>query len=109
MISSQEEKVLGVFDLVTKQEENGLETLLPYVDVIPEEEIVGSGRKAAHLEEANEIRVLTVDITSDLDGWRKLEESGLVQEYVSSGLADSDNFGILQAQTFADLAGVTNV
>ena len=109
MIPSQEEKVLWIFDLITKQEENGLETLLPSVDVIPEEEIVGSGREATHLEEANEIRVLTVDITSDLDWWRKLEESGLVQEYFSSGLADSDNLGILQAQKSVDLAGVTNV
>ena len=109
MISSKEEKVLGIFDLVTKQEENGLETLLPSVDVIPEEEIVGSGREAAHLEEAYKIRVLTVDITDDLDRWRKLNESGLVQEYFSSGLADSDNLGILQAQRFADLPCVTNV
>lgn len=83
--------------------------MLPSVDVIPKEEIVGSGREAAHLEEANKIRVLTVDVTDDLDGWRKLDESGLIQEYFSSGLADSDNLGILQAQRFADLAGVANI
>ena len=44
-----------------------------------------------------------------LDGGRELDKSGLIQENFSSGLADSDNLGILQAQRFADLAGVTDV
>ena len=44
-----------------------------------------------------------------LDGGREFDKSGLIQENFSSGLADSDNLGILQAQRFADLAGVTNV
>lgn len=48
-------------------------------------------------------------VANDLDGRRKLDESWLIQEDFSSGLADSDNLGILQAQRFADLAGVTNV
>ena len=44
-----------------------------------------------------------------LDGGRELDKSGLIQENFSSGLADSDNLGILQAQRFANLAGVTNI
>jgi hypothetical protein len=109
VISSEEEEVLGILDFVTEQKENGLKTLLPSVDVIPEEEIVGGGWEAAHLKETNKIRVLTVHVTNNLDGWRKLDERGLTQEYFSGGLADSDNLGILQAQRFADLAGVTNI
>lgn len=48
-------------------------------------------------------------VTDNLDGWRKLDESGLIQEDFSSGLADSDDLGILQAQRFANLAGVANI
>jgi len=48
-------------------------------------------------------------VTNDLDGWRKFDEGGLIQEDFPGGLADSDNLGILQAQRFADLAGVTNI
>lgn len=48
-------------------------------------------------------------VAYDLDGRGKLDEGGLIQEDIPSGLADSDNLGILQAQRFADLAGVTDV
>ena len=48
-------------------------------------------------------------VPDDFDGRRKLDESGLVQEDISSGLADSDNLGILQTQRFADFAGVTDI
>lgn len=48
-------------------------------------------------------------IADYLDGGRKLDKGGLIQEDFSSGLADSNNLGILQAQRFADLAGVTNI
>jgi hypothetical protein len=52
---------------------------------------------------------LAVHVANDLDRWREFDESGLVQEDLSGGLADSDNLGILQAQRFADLAGVANI
>lgn len=109
MVSSQKEEVLGILDFVTKEEENSLKTLLPSVDIIPEEEVVGGRREAAHLEETYKIRILTVHVTNDLYGWGKLDEGWLIQEYFSSGLADSDNLGILQAQRFADLSGVADV
>lgn len=52
VISSQNEEVLGVLDLVCQQKADGLEGLLATVDVIAEEEVVGLWREAAVLEEA---------------------------------------------------------
>ena len=48
-------------------------------------------------------------VADDLDWRGKFDEGGLVQEDFSSGLADSNNLGILQAQRFANLAGVTDI
>jgi len=48
--------------LEREQEADRLERLLPAVDVVPQEEVVGLGREAAVLEQAQEVRVLAVDV-----------------------------------------------
>lgn len=66
VVAAQNEEVLGVLDLVREQKADGLERLLATVDVVTEEEVVGLGRKATVLEETEEIVILSVDITADL-------------------------------------------
>ena len=66
MVATENEKVLGVLDLVGQQQADGLERLLPAVDVVTEEEVIGLGREATVLEEAQEVVVLAVDIAADL-------------------------------------------
>ena len=66
VISSQNEEVLGVLDLVCQQKADGLEGLLATVDVIAEEEVVGLWREAAVLEEAESVVVLSVDVAANL-------------------------------------------
>lgn len=51
VVSTQNEEVLRVLDLVGKEEADGLERLLATVDVITEEKIVGLGRETAVFEE----------------------------------------------------------
>lgn len=51
VVSTQNEEVLRVLDLVGKEEADGLERLLATVDVVTEEKVVGLGRKAAVFEE----------------------------------------------------------
>ena len=67
MVPPQYEEVLRVLDLVREEEADGLERLLATVDVVAEEEVIRFGREAAVLEEAQEVVVLTVDVTADLD------------------------------------------
>ena len=50
MVAAQDEEVLGILDLVCKQQADCLEGLLATVDVIAEEEIVGFGGETTILE-----------------------------------------------------------
>jgi hypothetical protein len=62
VVSAEEEEVLRVLDLVREQEADGLERLLAAVHVVAQEEVVRLGREAAVLEQAQQVRVLTVDV-----------------------------------------------
>ena len=66
VVTSEDEEVFGVLDLVGKEQANGLKRLLTSVDVVTEEEVVGLRREATVLEESEKIVVLSVDITTDL-------------------------------------------
>ena len=62
MVTSQDEKVFGILDLVCEQEADGLQRLFTPVDVVAKEEIVGFWREPAVFEETQEIVVLSVNI-----------------------------------------------
>jgi hypothetical protein len=66
VVASQDEEVLGVLDLVGQEEADGFEGLLSTVDVVTEEEVVGLGREATVLEEAQQVVILPVDIAANL-------------------------------------------
>jgi hypothetical protein len=68
VVTSEDEEVFGVLDLVGKEQANGLKRLLTSVDIVTEEEVVGLRREATILEESEEVVVLSVDITADLSG-----------------------------------------
>ena len=51
VVSTQNEEVLGVLDLVRKEEADGLERLLATVDVVTEEEVVSLRGETAVFEE----------------------------------------------------------
>ena len=66
MVAAEDEEVLGVFDLVCKEEADGLERLLATVYVVAEEQVVGFGWETAILEQTEQVVVLAVDVTADL-------------------------------------------
>lgn len=66
VVSTENEEVLGVLDLVGKEKANSLERLLATIDVITEEKIVGLWGETAVFEETQKIIVLAVDITANL-------------------------------------------
>lgn len=63
VVTTENEEVLGVLDLVREEETDGLERLLSTVDVVTQEEVVGFWGEAAVLEQAEEVVVLAVDVT----------------------------------------------
>jgi len=68
VVSTEDEKVLGVLDLVGQEQANSLQTLLSSIDVVTEKNVIGLGRESSVFKESQQIVVLSVDITADLDG-----------------------------------------
>lgn len=109
MVASQEEEVFGVLDLVAQEEKDGFEALLAPVDVVPEEEVVGSRWEATHFEQAYKIRVLAMHVADYLDGRGELDEGGLAEKNLAGSLAYGGDLRVLEAERLGDLAGVSNV
>ena len=72
MVTTENEEVLRVLDLVCEEQADCLQRLLATIDVVTEEEVVGLGREAAVFEETEKVVVLAVDITADLKKWSVL-------------------------------------
>ena len=66
VVAAQNEEVLGVLDFVGKEQANGLQGLLPTIDVITKEEIVGLWGETTVFEKSKQVVVLTVNITTNL-------------------------------------------
>lgn len=62
VVSSQQEEVLGVFDLIAEQESNGFYRLLAAVDVVAQEQVVCLRREPAVLENAQQVIVLAMHV-----------------------------------------------
>jgi hypothetical protein len=62
VISTQQEKVLFVLQLVGKQQNNRLEALFAAVNVITKEEIVCIGRESSIFEQSEKINELSMHI-----------------------------------------------
>ena len=67
------------------------------------------GREATHLKEADEIAVLSMDVTNDLDGRRKFNERWLAEEYFTSGETESRDLWVLETNRLVGLARVADV
>jgi hypothetical protein len=104
VVTSEDEEVFGVLDLVGEEQADGLKRLLTSVDVITEEEVVGLRREATVLEESEKIVVLSVDITTDLDRSLKLEEDGLRNEDLTSLGAKVTDLGLKELDLLAGSA-----
>jgi hypothetical protein len=51
VVTAENEEVFGIFDLVRKQQADGLKGLLATVDVVSKEEVICLGRKATVFEQ----------------------------------------------------------
>ena len=62
MVAAQYEKVFRILYLVRQQQANRLQTLLPAVHIVPQEEVVGLWREAAVLEQPQQVIILSVNV-----------------------------------------------
>lgn len=77
VVAAEDEEILRELDLEGKNEADGLQTLFATIDVVSKEEVVRSGREATVLEQTEEIVVLAVNVTADLDRCFELQERRL--------------------------------
>lgn len=63
MVSSQQEEVLRILDLVSQKKADSLEGLFTSVYIISEEEVVSIRGETSIFEKSEQIVVLTMDIT----------------------------------------------
>ena len=101
VVASEKEEVLRVLDLVREKEADGLQTLLSSINIVSEEKVICLRREATVLEQSQQIVVLTMDITTDLDWSLQLKKDGLVDEDVSRLDAQSTNFLLRKLHLFS--------
>mmetsp|Transcript_13966 Transcript_13966/g.55101 ORF Transcript_13966/g.55101 Transcript_13966/m.55101 type:complete len:212 (+) Transcript_13966:662-1297(+) len=88
VVASEEEEVLWVLDLVGEEEADCLQALLAAVHVVSQEQVVGLRREASVLEEAQQVEVLTVDVSANLDGGLELQQDRLAHEHLPGAKAE---------------------
>jgi len=95
VVTTEDEEVFGVLDLVRKQKTNGLERLFSSVDIVTQEEVVCFWGETAILEQPQEIVVLSVNVTYDVSLLQRMNV-GLTAnfdrrlEFEEDRLADED-------------------
>jgi hypothetical protein len=57
VVSAQHEKILGVLDLVSKEEADALQALRAAVYIVSQKQIVGLGREATVFKQAQQVGV----------------------------------------------------
>jgi hypothetical protein len=87
MITPKPEKVLRVRNGVRKQQARRFNASAASINVIPKENIVRTRRIFAAIKEAEEVLVLTMDVTTDCDGRLELKQDGLIEIDLSDFLA----------------------
>lgn len=88
----------GVVDGVEAKthQKDRLQRLLSPIDVVAQEQEVGSRRKAAHLKHPDEVSKLAMDVADDLDRRAELDQRRLAEEHLPSSETYGGNFCVLE-------------
>lgn len=73
MIAPQYKKVIRILYLIAKEETNDLEGLFAPINIVSQEKVVRLWRKSPVFKEAEEVRVLAVNIAAYFEGCFKLK------------------------------------
>jgi hypothetical protein len=94
MVTTENEKVLGVLDLVGKQKTNGLQTLLTTIHVVSKEYVIRLRWESTIFKQAQKIVVLAVNVTANLDRSLQLEEHRLSNQKITAAEAEHFNLSL---------------
>uniref|UniRef100_A0A0A8YB81 TOPP4 n=1 Tax=Arundo donax TaxID=35708 RepID=A0A0A8YB81_ARUDO len=82
VVAAEEEEMLRVPELVRQQQADGLDAVIPAVHVVAQEQVLAPRRETAALENPQQVTVLTVHVTADVNGRVELQEVWLPHEHV---------------------------
>ena len=80
MVTSKQEEVLWVLDLVGHQEADDFKILLTSINIVPKEEIVRLRWEVANLEDSEQVNELTMNITRNNKWWVEFNQVWLANE-----------------------------
>ena len=115
MVSTENEKIVRVFDFVSKEKADSFKALLSSVDVITKEKVISFRRKVPILKKTKQIIVLAMDITlkgerisethkngrkeidtANFDGSFQFEQNRLADKYLTRLHAKTANLAFLK-------------
>lgn len=88
VVATENEEVFRILDLVGEQDADRLEGLLATVNVVTKENVIRLGRKATVFEKAKQIVVLSMDVTTNLDGGLKFQKHWLANQQITTAEAE---------------------
>jgi hypothetical protein len=91
VVTSQEEEVLLVFNLVGKEKDNNFETSFSAVNVVSQKEVVSFGWESSIFKKTEKIGELSVDISANLNWGLEFKENRLFHEDLASNFANLRN------------------
>ena len=77
VVAPQHKHFVGVLYFVREQQANGLDALLPPVDVIAQKQILGLGRRPCVIEKSQQVKVLPMDICANRNRCAYLQQHRL--------------------------------
>lgn len=96
MIAPQNEEILRILDLVRQQQTNGFQTLFAAVDIIAQKDVIRFRWESPVFEQSQQIVVLTVHITTNLDGGFQFQQHRLSNQQIPAPQTQHLDFGFGQ-------------
>mmetsp|Transcript_45616 Transcript_45616/g.52536 ORF Transcript_45616/g.52536 Transcript_45616/m.52536 type:complete len:202 (+) Transcript_45616:1014-1619(+) len=80
MVPPQKEEVFGVLDFVSQQQTDGFQTLLATINIVTQKQIIGLRRESTIFKQSQQIIVLAMNVTTDLQRCLQLKQNRLIDE-----------------------------
>jgi len=91
VVSSQQEEVFRVFNFVGQKKANGLKRLLTSIHIVSQKQVVCFWRETSILKKSEEIVVLAVNVSTNLDWSFEFKKNRLIDENISGLNAETSD------------------
>lgn len=93
MVTTENEEVLRVFDLIREQEADSFKRLLASIDIVSQEQVISLGWESTIFEQSQQIIVLSVYVTWSLSDIIETKQIRRHLPQIFIGASSSSNIG----------------